>query len=192
MVIGMIGMIGVIGSGKDHRSDLLVKEGYEKISISDSVREVCWRLLNWSPNDDITYEEFKKSKVEISVIKKFSNIGLSTTWGQRKEFTGRDLLISIGDGFKEIFHEDIWIDKTISKIDKLSNKNVVISDVRYMNEVKKLKQNFKCKFIFCNYKSNKYRVDESLKSEQLAISLMNNFNDGDEIEFNNKAPRYIL
>lgn len=160
--------IGVLGSGKDHQSRKLVKEGYVQINFADELREMAWSILGWRPENDLEYDWFKKGQIYVP------NYG---------EINGRIFLQNIGSTMRK---KDInywvkcWIDKASLEVNK-GNK-VCCSDCRFLNEIRyalRLGSNF----IFCNYKSSRYDDKNTHESEHLAQRfLKEGFKDLQEIE----------
>lgn len=67
------------------------------------------------------------------------------------------LLQLIGEGLRQIYTEDIWIDIATEKIKSLpEDTNIFIPDLRYKNEAKKLKE---LGFIMINVKKDKREID---------------------------------
>src|SRR5690606_27151711 len=97
--------------------------------------------------------------------------------------SGRDLLIKIGDGFRNKFYKDIWIDAWKKSIINSGADKIVVSDCRYLNEVFKILEetSYSSKFYFCNYSSDRYRILDN-ESEWLAQQLIDIYKDGDEID----------
>jgi len=164
--------IGVIGSGKDYQCSLLEKDGYIRVGFSDGVRNLTWKFLNWEPKNSNDYENFKKNYFNI--------------FGER--LLGRQILQRIGTIMREE-DEDFWARKWYNTVTSLSFNGVnkiCISDCRYLNEVDYIRKfcrerGFELKIYFCNYKSDRYELNDH-ESENLARTLLNKgFNDLDEI-----------
>lgn len=125
--MAIIGLVGFIGSGKGTAADILVKNhGYEKISFASKVKDVAATLFDW-PRDLLEgeTEESRKWREEKNEF-----------WSEKfkQDFTPRLALQLIGTEFgRRVFSKDIWINFLESKIE--SNKNYVISDVRFPNEI---------------------------------------------------------
>jgi hypothetical protein len=180
--IEVIGYIGVIGSGKSYNTELRLKEGYLNINFADKVREICWGVLGWEPQNNLEYELFKKSVIT-KKLNYFDNKDNLTLLGEADFITGRELLIRIGDGFRNKFYEDIWIDSWIKSVKKSNSNKIVVSDCRYLNEVFKILQepSFDSRFIFCNYKSGRYQILDN-ESEWMSQKLLDFYKDQEEID----------
>lgn len=178
-------MLGPRGAGKDTRCNTLVKEeGYAKFGFADGVRDVAWMTLGWKPETDAEYEEFKKNLVQLKrSLSTEENVHIVGSW-ILNSITGRQFLIYIGDGFRNYFGPMIWIDGLINKVNSQDNRKVCISDCRYPNEAVYLYASFdNVQFIFCDYRSDRYEVDDTTDSEWLACRLLEmGYKDGDEVE----------
>lgn len=166
----IIFLTGVIGSGKDYNASKYEKMGYEKLSFADGVRDIAWQCLSWKPSSDEEYIKFKNMK-----------ISLSNNNQVKSEISGRDLLINIGDGFRDILDSKIWIKLLEKKLNKSSNDKFVISDCRYPNEILYFFASHDIEIKFCNYKSERYTLLDS-RSEWMARKFIElGFQDGDTI-----------
>jgi hypothetical protein len=189
--IDVIVYLGVIGSGKSYSTMRDVEKGYLNFNFADEVRSVTWDLLGWKPQDEEQYEYFKKSTIsnKITYTKNSEDVGnaliIKSLFYEGNPLTGRELLIKIGDGFRDRFYENIWVDLWKKRVNESGSNKIVISDCRYLNEVFNIlnQVNFNSKFIFCDYKSNRYEIIDS-KSEWLAQQLLNRYKDQEEIDPN--------
>ena len=127
----IIGILGIKRSGKDTTSDYLVSNyDFNKFTLADPVKEICKILFDF--NDDQLYGNKKDL--------------LDENWGT----TPRKIFQYLGT---DIFRNDIqkiipdignnfWINLLINKYNKIIklNKNIriVISDIRFQNEIDKI------------------------------------------------------
>lgn len=103
----IIGCCGKARNGKDTVADYLVRHhGFTKVSFAAAVKEFAIKHF------DLTREECYGDKTEKS----------------------RWVLQAIGNGCREEFGDNIWIQKLADELASL--ERVVISDVRYMNEAR--------------------------------------------------------
>ena len=101
----LIGVTGLARNGKDTVADHLVQaHGFTKASFAVAVKEFAIKQFG------LTREECYGDKTEKS----------------------RWVLQSIGNGCREEFGDEIWIEKLHRQIGAL--ERVIISDVRYLNE----------------------------------------------------------
>ena len=103
--VEIVGYIGVIGSGKSHRAEQLIKDGFHPVAFADSLREMCYKIIGWQPSSDEEYDNFKKGNWYIDSQAGFLN--------------GRLLLQNIGQAMRDI-NENFWVDALVSRIAKLS------------------------------------------------------------------------
>ena len=153
----IIGFIGVVGSGKDYNANrvMSIDPSYKKYSFADEVRDFVWLALGWEPKNNEEYELFKLTKIE------FGNMSLR----------GRDMLINVGNGLRQK-DPDVWINYWLKKIpSSFKNEKVVVSDVRYYNEVKAI-HGLGGKVIFCYFISDKYNDKINSESERMSQKLI--------------------
>ena len=133
----VIGIVGFIGSGKNTVGQILIDEfDYVAVSFADSLKDACSAVFNWpramlEGNTDLS-RHFREK--------------VDPWWSKRldiKEFTPRYALQFIGtDVMRNHFHRDIWLACVERKVEYLleNNKQIVITDVRFKNEVDLIKQ----------------------------------------------------
>jgi len=174
MKIEIIGLIGVIGSGKTYLSNTYKNQGFQELSFAQSCKDLLWEVLQWKP---VSQEEENKFKDEYEICIKNKNDSYN--------ISGRNLIINFSERIKENVSKSIWADLLITKIKKgiINDYNkFIISDVRFFNEVLALKNFYdyrridhrdqiELKFIFCNYKSDRYSIIDD-KSEHLAQKML--------------------
>ena len=161
----IVGFCGVIGSGKDYNAQKYIKDGYHHFNFADPLKQIIFQTLNVKINDHNMYELFKDNYWN-PIAKIFPS------------FNGRNLL-QLGNVARKIIGDDIWInawEKNIKDLDK-----VVVSDVRYYNEAKKI-ISLGGEIYFCNHKSMKYNSKTKFQSELMAQELLLlGFKDGDNL-----------
>jgi len=118
----IIGLAGQMRSGKDVTSDYLIKslskngEVWMKTAFAKDLKEIYMNTFG----------------VDSSFIEKWKTCSYPPPGHL---MTVRQALQFIGDGFRNI-KTSVWIDLTFSNI----KDNTIISDVRYINELLKIKQ----------------------------------------------------
>jgi len=118
----LVGLVGLKGSGKDTVGDLLVKHhNFYKVAYADPIKiKVCEMLgLNLSE-----YDGFKRSTLESKNSK-------------NSKINGRDFVVGVGMMMRE-FDQNQFVSYVDSEIKK--HKNVVVTDVRFLNEVDHLRK----------------------------------------------------
>lgn len=125
----IIGLSGYARSGKDTIAEFLVeKYGFTRLAFADPMREALIRL-----NPKITVNGINGVYLA-SVVPKLG-------WDNLKEVSPdvRELLQRMGTEVgREMFGEHFWIDYLMNKALEIKN-NIVISDVRYLNEINAIK-----------------------------------------------------
>lgn len=126
----IIGLIGFAGSGKGTVGDLLAeKHGFTKDSFAAPLKDATAAIFGWD-----------RAMIEGDTPK-------SRAWRERADpfwteqlgqtFTPRIALQLMGtEAGREVFHKDLWI---ISLLHRAQDRNLVVTDVRFKNEVEALK-----------------------------------------------------
>lgn len=132
--MAIIGVLGFIGSGKGAVSDILVSDyGFRKDSFATSLKDGCAVMFDW-PRDLLEGDTDESREWREQV---------DEWWGDRlgiEHFTPRLALQYIGtEVLRTHFHNDFWLLTLQNRYHKLQNKNVVIPDVRFPNEIKMLR-----------------------------------------------------
>ena len=140
--IPLISFSGKKGSGKDSISNRLVlDQNYYQCSFGGYLKEICERafgvpklLLEGSEEDRATL-----TKVIGTTTKAHDNTP--------RPLSVRELLQVFGTDICRKFHEDIWVNSLFNKLEEkikgrhlLYARGVVISDVRFPNEVKAIQR----------------------------------------------------
>jgi hypothetical protein len=125
----IIGFVGFIGSGKDTAADYLVNfHGFRKDSFASTLKDAVAAVFGW---DRVLLEGRTKEAREWREQ-------VDPWWSQRlsiAQLTPRWILQHWGtEVCRQGFHDDIWIASLENKIRKMKD-NVVISDVRFINEI---------------------------------------------------------
>lgn len=133
----IIGLCGLKGSGKDTVASILIKNhNFIKISFAGAVKDIASNIFGWDRDmmEGLTSKsrEFRETKDE---------------WWSKKlnrEVTPRIMMQYLGtDLFRDNFNEDIWVsvvERNILKY-KMLNKNIVITDCRFKNEIDMIRLN---------------------------------------------------
>lgn len=126
----IIGLLGFIGSGKGTAGEILAEKGFVKLSFADSLKDATSAIFGWPRDllegDTIVSREFRET-VDPFWSKKFG-----------KDITPRYILQIMGtEVMRNNLLNSIWVDSLERKI--YQHENVVITDVRFINEIKFLK-----------------------------------------------------
>ncbi len=126
----IIGFVGFIGSGKDTAADYLVNfHGFRRDSFANTLKDAVSAVFGW---DRVLLEgrttEAREWREQVD-----------PWWADRlgmPNLTPRWILQHWGtEVCRQGFHDDIWIASLENKMRKTTD-NIVISDVRFPNEIK--------------------------------------------------------
>jgi len=118
----IVGLTGSVGSGCTTLSNVLAECGFQRISISDLIKEKFRELYNKEPTKDSYGPNWRYE---------LQNIG---NRGRKGEFAD-----------SESSNEDnkaYWVDRAINQINKEQVKDIVIDGIRNMGEVNYLRNRF--------------------------------------------------
>jgi hypothetical protein len=126
----IIGFVGFIGSGKDTAADYLVNfHGFRRDSFANTLKDAVAAVFGW----DRTLLEGRTTEA------REWREQIDPWWAERlnmPNLTPRLILQLWGtEVCRQGFHDDIWIASLENKMRK-TNDNIVISDVRFPNEIK--------------------------------------------------------
>lgn len=126
----LIGILGNKGNGKDTIADYIVhKYNFEKYAIAKPLKDICKILFNFS-NEQL-YGDLKEEKDSYWKI----------TPRHAMEFIGTDLIRHQFDQLIPNLKNSFWLQHFKLVYDNsLKNKNIVISDIRFQNEVDMIHQ----------------------------------------------------
>jgi len=123
----LVGLVGMIGAGKGACGDILVQRGFQKESFASAVKDALAPIFGWDRamlEGDTPESRAWREQPDL-------------WWQQRlgRPFTPRHALQLMGtEAGRNVFHEDIWV---LSMEKRLldPNKNYVITDTRFPNEI---------------------------------------------------------
>jgi len=128
----IIGFVGFMSSGKGTCADYLVnKHGFVKESFANSVKDAVSVVFGWDRQlleGDTDYSRGWRERAD-------------PWWSNRfgYEFTPRSALQLMGtEAGRDVFDENIWVYSMFRRMDH--SKNYVIADVRFPNEIQKIKE----------------------------------------------------
>ena len=129
----IIGICGLISSGKDTVADILVNtHEFRRISFAGSLKDAVAAIFSW---DRSMLEGRTKASREWREQ-------VDQWWANKLDmpnFTPRWVLQNFGtELFRHHFHDNIWIHSVERKL-MSAPVNIVISDVRFPNEIKSIK-----------------------------------------------------
>jgi hypothetical protein len=127
----IVGLVGFIGSGKGTVGDILEQKGFIKDSFAKPLKDACSVMFGW-PREmlegDTEVSRKWREEPDVYWSEKFGN-----------EFSPRLALQLMGtEAGRNVFHPDIWV---ISLLNRARGKDVVVTDVRFKNEIKYIQDN---------------------------------------------------
>jgi hypothetical protein len=127
----IVGLLGYIGSGKGTVATQLVEEyNFRQDSFAASLKDACAAMFDWPRH--LLEGDTKESREYREVVDEW--------WAQQlgiPNFTPRYALQIMGtDVLRNNFHQDMWFLTLRNRIRKNPEQSVVISDVRFPNEIK--------------------------------------------------------
>lgn len=127
----IIGLVGFIGSGKGTVGEILEQKGFVKDSFAKPLKDACSVMFGWP-------REMLEGDTEVSrKWREEPDVFWSEKFG--KEFSPRLALQLMGtEAGRNVFHKDIWV---ISLLNRSKGKDVVVTDVRFQNEIKFIQDN---------------------------------------------------
>jgi hypothetical protein len=128
----IIGLVGLAGSGKGTAGDILKRDyDFKPIAFADAVKDATSAIFGWPryllEGDTDESREFRET--------------VDPWWAEALDhtrFTPRIALQLMGtEAGRNVFHPDLWVKVVEQKLElhRLMNHNMVITDVRFPNEV---------------------------------------------------------
>lgn len=128
----IIGLTGKAGAGKDTVANILANYNFVRVSFADPVREAVLALDPIVEYEDSYGDLFERRASWFVKIEGWDE-------AKRKHDEIRRLLQVVGTEVgRGILGENVWVDLANKKIEALNDKNptdIVITDVRFPNEV---------------------------------------------------------
>lgn len=197
------GLVGVIGSGKSYRAEMLCVDAVaeeRRLIMGDFSEGIRQTLMNIFTGQDIPidvnsvdYDEWKKMDFDILLpihvpFTRERDLAYSTV-------SGRELLCNTGEYLKKLAGQDVWARWTLNAVmqrfyqlaqDSVLNTDLVFGSVRFNCEAKAVLQAAQTmgkdvEFIFCNYKSDRYKLSDHESEKFARYFLDKGCQDGDNI-----------
>jgi len=187
--VKIVAHVGVIGSGKNYKSEKLIKEqGFAGIDFKDALLDHVSDLVGYDVRED--YEYFKDA---IAGVRKHGNPYYQTIVVREAAkdliaacpgvMTGRMLLQRMGTEVMRKRNPQYWIDQFFAKVTALpmTTPGVACSDCRFPNELTALLM-VNTHVVFCDYRSARYDAKSPHSSEWMAQAFLKiGLKDGDVI-----------
>ncbi len=127
----LIGLNGSKGSGKGTVGEYLVENyGFTRLSFADKLKQSAGLLFGLDP---VMWDEWKNDP-DITVVIKRVAVPL-------KEMSARYFLQRYGtESHRNVFGDDFWVDALLKDFDPFDGQNYVITDARFANELKRIRQ----------------------------------------------------
>jgi len=129
----IIGICGFIGSGKDTAADYLVNfHEFKRESFAATLKDAVAHVFGWDRDmlEGRTKESREWRETEDAWWTNRLRMPITPRW--ILQYWGTDVL-------RQYFHDDIWIASLENKL-RTAKDNIVISDCRFPNEIRGLKQ----------------------------------------------------
>lgn len=161
----IIGISGLKGSGKDTIADYLFNSyDYTKWSFADPIKEmmlIAFPKLN--PKYLYGNSEFRNKEIAPGITIRKALQTLGTDWG------------------RNMMYEDIWVDNLFDEYD--SNRNLVISDLRFVNEARAIKKRGgKIWYVTRNDSGDDHISENEMKSVEFQVFVDNYIDNSGSIE----------
>jgi hypothetical protein len=130
----LIGLSGFIGSGKDTVASYLEENhDYWKMAFADSLKDMTASLFGW--DREIVEGATAQNRFLREKKDEYWSDALGREWSPRiaLQFIGTEM-------FRENLHPDFWIMVMERRILSTKMRNIVISDVRFENEMEMIRR----------------------------------------------------
>ena len=131
----IIGLVGKRDSGKTTVANILKERGFVEFSFAETVKEIV-KIVFGFDYSMLLGDTPEKRELRKTIRDPFWN----KTPIEAMQFIGTDL-------FRKHFDEDVWIRILERRIKESENKNIVISDARYLNEIEFIRNHLKGQII---------------------------------------------
>jgi hypothetical protein len=130
----VIGLTGLKGSGKDTIAAHLIKSyGFERRAFADKLKESAAALLKLEPQH---FEVLKNSPDILLAIGSFKQDGMFEMIVSQST---REFLQRYGtESHRDVFGQDFWVNQLLPMDGFYTDRNVVITDVRFVNEADRI------------------------------------------------------
>lgn len=182
----IIGLLGFQGSGKGTVGEILTENGFIPLSFAGSLKDATSAIFGWERHllegDTVESREFRET--------------VDPFWTDKLKYevTPRIILQKFGtECVRNNFFNNIWIASLERKILNLvsDNKNVVITDVRFPNEIDFL-YNFGAQLIQIDRKKTRPGWYNLLTKNTSLLHIMDNVHPSEYVWFGNLKIKTII
>lgn len=175
--------VGRARSGKDTVYNHLKHKAFPNLvrySFADQIKQIGKLIFKI---DDISVFYADDTTKETPLKIKWSNDNL--------EVSPRQICTSIGSFFRNNFSKDFWIDRMFSDIADSGNTQIIITDMRYPNELEYVCKHFdNVKIIYVDADQRLGKMDDNAhESEKAVYEIKEKFKDKLEVIENNGTLR---
>lgn len=130
----LVAINGTIGSGKDTFSQVFIDNGFYRVSFAETLKDAVAAIFGWDR------EMLEGTTDEARKIREQPDEYWSSKLG--RDITPRWVLQNLGtDVLRRHFHDNIWVFAAENKIRNLPHERVIITDCRFPNELKMIRDN---------------------------------------------------
>lgn len=131
----LLGLTGLKNSGKDTVAAYLIKEyGYERRAFADKLKQSAAAIFGINPSEFETLKNDENARVRIETLDA----------GDVKVLAGmsvREFLQRYGtESHRDIFGNNFWVDQVLPVGGYYADRDIVITDVRYVGEALRFQQ----------------------------------------------------
>ena len=127
----LVGIVGFMGSGKGTVGEILAESGFITDSFARPLKDAVSIIFDWPR---------KLLEGDTALSRKWREEP-DAFWSEKfgRPFSPREALQLMGtEAGRDVFHNDLWV---ISLINRSKGKDVVVTDVRFQNEIKYIQDN---------------------------------------------------
>jgi dephospho-CoA kinase len=148
-----IALVGTSGSGKDYLASILMNGyNFKRAAFADPLREVCSSIFNIG--------EYGSDELKDTVIPEYG-------------VTARNIWIHMSNSIRHL-DDNIWIARTVNKIESMSGSNIVVTDCRTFPEMKALRKNG-FKFVYIVRPENSKELNDYDMKNTVHLNLLCDF-----------------
>lgn len=178
----LIAICGFKGSGKDTIGNFFVLNGYIKKSFADPLKDIVSAMFGWDRSllqGETNESREWREQPDIWWEAQLNWISKDNPFYQfHPRFTPRVALQLIGTNIiRETFDDNMWILRFRKELLKLKDENIVLTDVRFINELNEIRKN---NGIIIRVKRNSdpewYELAESVNKGTASLLEISEFN----------------